>query len=237
MFTSQTLKAAGTLLNSPTRHGVPRGSNRRTGARPVGQRWRKWSHHHLLLIGQIEEARVKEATDHAEVKRREAVGGLGDMGPQKERLSLAAASVIPPSTPYSIPFPFIFTLSCHDKGFHSTYDKLQKCQHNTTNKQKKKKKKKNREWSAVCVCVYVFVWKSSTWRRFGLLERDQCCVRCVWAVDQRMRRNNRRRAREAVKSFHWWDSGLLLLFFCTECILEADVSVLRTGWMSESSVF
>ena len=30
-----------TILNFPTRHGVPRGSDRRAGARPAGQRWRK----------------------------------------------------------------------------------------------------------------------------------------------------------------------------------------------------
>lgn len=230
MFASQTLKAAGTLLNLPTRHGVPRGSNRGTGARPVGQRWRKWSHHHLLLIGQTEEARLKEATDHTEVKRREAVGGWvggplssGGHGAPKSETVIGCSISHPAQHPLLHPFSFhLYTfLSRQGFPFH-----LWQATEMSTQYHEQAKKRRKIVSDQLCVCVRVCV-------RVKVIHLKE-----VWFVRKGpVLCSVRRRAREAVKSFHWWDSGLLLLLFCTECILEADVSVLRTGWMSESSAF
>ena len=73
-----------TILNFPTRHGVPRGSDRRAGARPAGQRWRKWSHHHLLLIGRTEKAIKRQPITQKWSEGRlegRTLWALGDMGP------------------------------------------------------------------------------------------------------------------------------------------------------------
>lgn len=59
----------GEKLNLPPRYGVPGGSNGRVGARPFGSRWRKWGHHHILLIGQG--CQKERERDHTEVKNRE----------------------------------------------------------------------------------------------------------------------------------------------------------------------
>lgn len=68
------------------------------------------------------------------------------------------------------PFTFIF------QGFHSTYVKLQKCQHNSTNEQKNKS-------DQLCVCARVCVCVKVIHLREGWFvgEGDQCCFRCVRA--------------------------------------------------------
>lgn len=91
----------------------------------------------------MEDASVEKATNQAEVKRGGTVSVVGG------GLPLAAALIISPSNPYFIPFPSVFTLFCHDKGFHSTYEKLQKCQHIP------QKTNKTSDQLCVCVCVKV----------------------------------------------------------------------------------
>lgn len=88
----------------------------------------------------MEDASVEKATNQAEVKRGGTVSVVGGGG-----LPLAAALIISPSNPYFIPFPSVFTLFCHDKGFHSTYEKLQKCQHIP--------QKTNKTSDQLCVCL------------------------------------------------------------------------------------
>ena len=170
------------------------------------------------------------------MKRRETWGknpvSSGGHGPLKrERPSLAAASVITPDTH---PPTALFLSSLHFSVMTRVSIPLLSSYRNANTIPRTSKNKLARLTVCVCVFVCVCVWESSTWRRFGFVgERDQCCVRCVWGGGPA----NEKILWGVPENGAFVPLTRLRVAFCTEWIVEADVSVLRVGWMSELSVF
>lgn len=153
-------------LDSLARHGVPRGFNGRIGAGPVGQRWRKWSHHYLLLIGQTEKTEsVREGASHAEVSERRR-WGLWALGTWAQKETVIGCSV---SHYAQNPNFALFLSSSHVSVMTRVSIPLMLSYKNAnTVLRMSKKEKTTNKWS---MPVHVCVWKSSTYRRFGLSEK------------------------------------------------------------------
>lgn len=162
-------------LDFLARHGVPWGFNRRVGTCPVGQRWRKWSYHYLLLIGQIEKAGVREAANHAEESERRWWGlwAVWGMSPEKD-CSVSHHAQYPNSALFLSPLQF----SVMTKVFHSTTEMPIQFH--------KWAKKKANKWTVcvcACVCMKVVRLKKVWFIRGGTSAVLQASVFGPWTID------------------------------------------------------
>lgn len=169
----------GEKLNLPPRYGVPGGSNGRVGARPFGSRWRKWGHHHILLIGQG--CQKEREGDHTEVKNREIEEEEEEGGgsrsfeghvPKKRDCYWLQPQSQHPTTPTPTPLRFYIYFHTHPsrQGFpFRSANSMPQTRQNNKDKSK-----------ILCVHVRVCMWSHPP--EGGLVsERGQCICGCLVA--------------------------------------------------------